>query len=388
MLIGRQDDYGAVSWSVEPIGPLVDRVMEEGRRWVDDHGTEVVFARGLPSGYVVATVDPSTHASVVRPVTAFSRHRTPPEMWRVTTTDGRSVVVTGDHNFVRLGDDQRLQAVPTRDLKPGDALPIPVATPGPEDPRARLDVAADLVASALYVSSPAAGGPREPLPQGGLSGIATLERSGETRVTGRIGHRYLPVSMPMERDLLAFLGMFVAEGHVADNYATVTPGPENLEMTRGLLEAIPITYFERGRGEFGLGSKVVIELLRTHCGSRAGQKHLPLFWRISATPTLGACWPVTSKAMAGSRRGAAVLAVTKSARLANELAYALLRFGIVARLSQTFKRAVGSSHAGAIYWMVSVRGAEDIRRLRDEHRIPEPAKAGPARQDLPIRRGR
>ena len=361
VLIGRQDEYGSVSWSVEAIGPLVDGVIEGGRRWVDDHGTEVVFARGLPTGYVVATVDPATHASVVRPVTAFSRHEAPSEMWRVTTTDGRSVVVTGDHNFVRLDDDQRLRTVPTRDLTPGDALPIPLATPGPEDPRARLDVGADLVGSALYVSSPAGGGPRQPLRKLGLSGIAALERTGETRVTGRIGHRYLPVSMPLERDLLAFLGMFVAEGHVADTYATVTPGPENLELTRDLLDAIPITYFDRGRGEFGLGSKVVTELLRVHCGSRAGQKHLPLFWADLSNADLGSL-------LAGyfegdgwvEAHGAAVLAVTKSTRLANELAYALLRFGIVARLSQSFKRAVGTNHAGALYWQVAVRGAEDI----------------------------
>src|SRR5262249_54552142 len=103
VLVGREDDYGRVTWSVEPIGPIVDQAIANGPTVVTPDGSEVVFSAAGRPGMVVATVDPRTHASVVRPVTAYSRHGAPSALRRVTTTDGRAVAVTGDHNFVRLG---------------------------------------------------------------------------------------------------------------------------------------------------------------------------------------------------------------------------------------------------------------------------------------------
>ncbi|HEX4897621.1 MAG TPA: hypothetical protein VFV53_04610, partial [Candidatus Limnocylindrales bacterium] len=122
VLIGREDDYGDVSWSVEPIGPLVDEALAGRRVFRDDHGTEVGFATPAAPGYVVSTVDPATLQPVVRPVTALSRHPAPATLWRVRTEDGREVTVTGDHNFVRLGGDARLETVATTELHVGDSL--------------------------------------------------------------------------------------------------------------------------------------------------------------------------------------------------------------------------------------------------------------------------
>src|ERR1700675_3576620 len=83
VLIGRQSNYGDIRWSVEPIGPLVDAALAERPSYVDDHGTEVGFAVAGAPGYVVQTLDQSTHATAVRPVTAFSRHEAPATLWRV-----------------------------------------------------------------------------------------------------------------------------------------------------------------------------------------------------------------------------------------------------------------------------------------------------------------
>ena len=140
VLIGRQDDYGRVSWSVEPIGPMVDAALAERPTYLDDHGTEVGFAGPASTGYLAMTLDPLTHASVVRPVTAFSRHAAPERLWLVRTEDGREVTVTGDHNFVRLADDAHLETVRTTDLRVGDRLPLPSSGPVPV-PQTRFDVA-------------------------------------------------------------------------------------------------------------------------------------------------------------------------------------------------------------------------------------------------------
>src|SRR3954454_22188980 len=45
ILVGSQDDFGEITWSLEPIGPFVDRVLDERPNHVDDHGTTVGFAR-------------------------------------------------------------------------------------------------------------------------------------------------------------------------------------------------------------------------------------------------------------------------------------------------------------------------------------------------------
>ena len=88
----------------------------------------------------------------------------------------------------------------------------------------------------------------------------------------------MPASVPLTADFLALLGMFVAEGHVAEKYATLTPGPENIEVARRLLRTCEIRYIERGRDELAITGRVVTETLRALCGSRAAEKHLPPFW--------------------------------------------------------------------------------------------------------------
>jgi intein/homing endonuclease len=375
VLIGRQDDYGVILWSVEPIGPLVDAALAERTSYVDDHGTTVGFATPDAPGYVVTTLDPASHQTVVRSVTAFSRHDAPARLARVVMDDGRRVTVTGDHNFVRLSAEARLETVRTSDLRTGDRLPVP-ASWSIEGGTSRIDVASLLEDDpAAYVSGPGvlgrevdltarwslARGARAPISTVGAAGAAVLERFGPTHVGGRRGRHRLAASEPLTDDWLAFLGVFVAEGHVADRYAIIAPGAELLDRVRALAATIGVPTMERGPHELGIPARVVADALARLCGSRAGEKHLPPFWANLDDHRLG-------KLLAGyfegdgwvEKTGASVCAVTKSERLANELAYALLRFGIVARLTRTRKRAVGTSHLGADYWQVSIRGHEDL----------------------------
>jgi excinuclease ABC B subunit len=376
VLVGRSDSHGDLTWSLEPIGPLVDAQLERGARYLDDHGAEVAFATTDDPGMVVVTIDPVDHRTVARPVTAYSRHPSPERMWQVRTTDGRSVTVTGDHNFVRLSAGARLGVVETEQLRPSDHLPLPRRLPPPEVPMRRLDIAEHVGDDRMYVTGPEvlgratgtvvrsalAGGKRARLSAVGHENVAVLERFGDTRITSSNGTRSLPASVPVDSSLCAFLGLFVAEGHVADSYATITPGPENVDLTRRLMRTCGIEWYERGRDELGIGSRVVTELLRTTCGQRAGEKHLPSFWPNLSNEALG-------RLLAGyfegdgwvERHGASVCATTKSEGPASELAYALLRFGIVARIGVTRKRASGTPHRGGTYYQVSVRGAQDLR---------------------------
>ncbi|CAN5623522.1 hypothetical protein BH20CHL7_BH20CHL7_00530 [soil metagenome] len=377
VLIGRPDDRGVVRWSVEPIGRVVDAALEERPVFKDDQGTEVGFARRDSPGYVVQTVDPRSFTSVTRPVSAFSRHAAPRKMWLVQTTDGRQVTVTGDHNFVRLDTACRLETVPTTALSVGDRVPIPSRIHGPSEPQTRFDIppAVHAMGTSAYVTGPEvlgrevnqvarlrlANGDRARLADVGVSGVAVLERFGPTRIVTIRSSHGLDASIPLDDAWLAFLGLFVAEGHVSDRYATITPGAEIKAETEALLRSLGIAVFDRGTHELGIGARVVSEMLRTCCGERAGEKHLPEFWMSLDDHRLG-------RLLAGyfegdgwvERSGASVCAATKSRHLANEIAYALLRFGIVARLTKVHKRAVATDHAGGEYWHIAIRGDDDL----------------------------
>jgi intein/homing endonuclease/DNA-binding XRE family transcriptional regulator len=375
VLVGREDAYGAVQWTVEAIGALIDAELQASTVFTDDHGTDVVFPRRGGRGFVVPTIDPISHRPIVAPVTAMSRHEAPRSLRRVRTVDGREVMATADHSFVRLGTNAQLEVVSTDALRVGDAIPVPSSLPTPDQPTTRIDTWSGLEDRGLYVQGPEVlgreigvqarwaltHGLRAPLQAIGGGGVATLERFGETSIASMHGNRVLPASIPLSDSWLEFAGLFVAEGHVADRFATITPGPESVALARRLLSAIGIRFFERSPIELGIGSRAATELLREHCGARASTKHLPPYWPRLDDHRLG-------RLLAGyfegdgwiERRGAAVCATTKSTRLANELSYALLRFGIVARLQRTRKRAAGTSHAGDDYWQVSIRGREDI----------------------------
>lgn len=57
-----------------------------------------------------------------KPVKAIYRHKTKKRMYRVTTSSGKSVIVTGDHSMMRVNDNNELEALKTTDLQIGDKV--------------------------------------------------------------------------------------------------------------------------------------------------------------------------------------------------------------------------------------------------------------------------
>ena len=378
VLVGRVGELGQIDWSLEAIGDVVDEALDQGELSADTRGTEIADGSSIET-FVVA-LDPLTHRTVAARVTAFTRHIAPATMWTVTTDDGRSVTVTGDHNFFRLGGDHRLELAESSALAIGDAIPLPDRTPGPVDGDAltRLDTWDAIDIDRAWVTGPDVLGVEGVVSEGkalegqwrahlrdvGRGGVTVMERHGDTVISRAKGRHRLPASRPLDAPFLQFLGLFVAEGHVADGYALLTPGPENDNLAGAILDACVIPWRRRVPGDFTLPASVTHDQMLVLCGARASEKHLPPFWSRLDTERLG-------QLLAGYFEGdgwveaGCVAAVTKSERLASEVSYALLRFGIVGRISRTFKRAVGTDHEGAWYWQVAVRGREDVQAFAD-----------------------
>ncbi|NJM08072.1 excinuclease ABC subunit UvrB [Candidatus Gracilibacteria bacterium] len=73
-------------------------------------------------------------------------------------------------------------------------------------------------------------------------------------------------------------------------------------------------------------------------------------------------------------RASAVTATTASEALASDLAYALLRYGIWARIRKVWKRATNTEHAGNWYFTVTLSGQRDLRRFHESIGFGEPHK--------------
>src|SRR5690606_30812102 len=79
---------------------------------------------------------------------AFVRHEAPTTMYRVRLECGRECLLTGDHNLWVLRDGA-LRLIETHEARPGDAIPLPEALPGPEDDLADVDLLELLRAAAV-----------------------------------------------------------------------------------------------------------------------------------------------------------------------------------------------------------------------------------------------
>src|SRR5207237_652382 len=93
---------GSRVW-LEPIGDLVDRLMDQRESWIGrEAGTEILDLTGASDSIEAFSFDPRTGSASWKPVHQLLRHRSPETLWEFTTTCGRAITVTGDHNIFVL----------------------------------------------------------------------------------------------------------------------------------------------------------------------------------------------------------------------------------------------------------------------------------------------
>ncbi|MDE2572390.1 MAG: helix-turn-helix domain-containing protein, partial [bacterium] len=115
------DDGGSLVPLRTTIGQLVDRALDRRTDALASNGTEL---HRPDRPLYTAGLDPRTYAVEMKPITWLIRHRAPSVMYRVRTTCGRSVTVTGDHSLYALRSG-RLELLPGSEVRPGDYLPVP-----------------------------------------------------------------------------------------------------------------------------------------------------------------------------------------------------------------------------------------------------------------------
>ena len=379
------------------VGPFIDALLDARGADAPDCETEQLVCSG--SEFFAVAYDPATGRTGTFPVAAFIRHRAPAMMFELVTRCGRAVTLTGDHNLWVLRDGA-LTLIRTEDVRPEDHVPIPDAIGATEDLRS-IDVLPYLVDTALSVFAEAP--ILEYVANGGRSQfVAVLEscslqagpklsamrrgvrgRGLKVRVFQRLvastrslaGHALdaaiyvggkrpacrLPITLPLSDSTLELLGYYIAEGNRQDRFITIANRhPVLRARIEHALGQLGIPFSVRESTDYVVGSAALGSLLSKLCGHSARRKRLPEFWPRLSDRSLGILLRAYFDGDGTVGRNGEVIAATASSQLASELAYALKRFGIHARLRHAWKRATNSNHAGAEYHYVVISGKHDV----------------------------
>ncbi|HHJ18265.1 MAG TPA: excinuclease ABC subunit UvrB, partial [Gammaproteobacteria bacterium] len=347
--------------------------------------------------------DPANGQVGLFPIGAFIRHDAPSTMYRLTTACGRKVTLTGDHNLWVLREGQ-LELIETSDAREGDSIPLPEHIPATSQIDS-IDILPYLADSAsLYVYT----GQQilEYMKQYGMQGVASglkrhgiqpypkffamrnnihgqgvrigifldlLRQTGEfeggyhamsTMVGGKSEANRLPARLPVSQELMQLFGLYIAEGNAQSRYLILSnKHPVLRRQIEESLDWLSMPYSKRPSGDYQISSKVLTTLLTNLCGCRAGEKRIPEFWPSLSNEHLGVMLKAYFDGDGTVDQKGVISAVTASENLASDLAYALLRFGIWARIRTVNKIATNSSHKGGIYHEVSVSGSTNLERF-------------------------
>ena len=391
-----------------PAGPFIDGLMAE-------HGAAAI-RNGDTERYSCVGRVFSTHAYDVRRgasglyrVGALLRHRAPKQMFELETRCGRKITLTGDHNLWVLRDGMPV-LIRTEEASASDFIPVPETLGSTGDLRVldvlpylsdtKLSVFAD-EAVLEYVSTGGQADFVKVMRDSGINpypklfamrrrirgrGIKVHQfvrlgvyRTGSPEgwaVGGKLERCRIPAALPLSSEVLRLFGYYIAEGNSQQRYFVLANRhPVLRQRIEGSLASLGVPFHVRPSSDYAIGSTALAQLLGRSCGATAFGKRLPDFWPQLADASLATMLRAYFDGDGTVGSNGEVIATTASRGLASDLAYALKRFGIHARLRTTRKRATNSAHAGGVYFDVCVSGGDDLRRYAGSIGFDHPEKA-------------
>ncbi len=303
-----------------PIGELIDALFRKHAEAIQRAGdSQVLDAAALPAEYFAQSFDPASCQVDLFPVSSFIRHTPPAVMYRLETACGHAATLTGDHNLYVLRNGH-LKLIQTVEARPSDLVPLPES----------------LLAATTTVTSPV----DVPLPEpAGVGGSLAGGPANDPAPAGRAR-------------AAAFAAGF-------DDHVTAAQLPAQVWHAIG-------KYLARG-AEPAASAMPTLQLERL-CGGVPRARHLPESW--PNLPLSALVQLLRGFFDSAGTFGAAneIVVEVASARLASDLGYALLRFGIWARVLP-----LGDPAAPARVRLV-VAGQADLRRFNHDIRFGDPDK--------------
>ncbi len=387
------------------IGELIDSQIADTHTQVQYEGdTEILDVENGDVIYYAQAFDPKTCQVALYPIRSFVRHQTPERMYRLRTACGRSAMLTGDHNLWVLREG-KLQLICTAEAKSTDYIPVPETLMAGGDLQ-HIDTLAVLDGKRLFVQASEAilsytrqhGASKfnEALLDGGIgrpdlklsairhnrrgNGIETHTFQGlltktdnlggywkavEASIGGKARHNRLPAHLKLTPEFLRLMGYYIAEGNHQRGYIILANRNEGIRnQIEAAVTQLGIPFSVRPSSDYQISSTALTELFSRLCGDTARDKRLPEFWTQLADKDLGHLLSAYFDGDGTVGKASDVMAATASQQLASELMYALLRFGIWARLSRRWKRATNTDHAGDWYYYITISGQTNLRRFQ------------------------
>jgi len=289
------------------------------------------------------------------------------DVYKVKTSKGRELVMSGDHSVYLMDSFGRLHHRETRSLRPGDVVVGAQYIP-PRLPSSTLPVA-HYLSSAIVMKN----------------GLIYSARPHATTGTP------LPVKLPLCPELASMLGLYVSEGNTSkrkgsrNNFITQsrTMNPEVCrEIERGwpILFGRPAKVYQRRSGNNSYYLPTLhAELLEGLCGGSGREKHVP---GIVFDADNGFVRAFLRSVFSGDGygNGVKVSLASKSKKLVVGVAYLLARFDIDVRIRRfrVKKRT---------YYQLSVIGASSRERYHEligfiQHRFNRKVGVGPRNKEL------
>lgn len=378
----------------DKIGSLIDNLFIQSRDKVRSiNETEVIDASKISDVYEAYSINPASKKSEWKKIRQFIRHRAPEKLYRVKSRCGREVVVTGNHNFFVLRNGE-LKLLETADLREEDFLPVPREIEEPAEPLTCISIEDSHITEELklFASVPNLASvleanrekitslisyhklynvlnSNERVPYGTYKKLisAVDPVCGQGAKFGlRYGSKSLPLNIPITDDFLRLLGYYIAEGHSEKEYFLLCSGNEEIisdfAMTLSKLEIHmskrPETYDFVGYSTF------YSTLLKNWCGKDSGSKHLPDFWMQLSNKQLANLLRAYFSGDGGVNQNS-VSCTTKSKQLASDIAYSLLRFGIVTRTRKRMMCLPGKS-IRMPYFEIGISGRKYLKIFQSE----------------------
>ncbi|MFH1867355.1 MAG: excinuclease ABC subunit UvrB [Candidatus Omnitrophota bacterium] len=395
-----------------PIGQFIDELCQKYIHKISRlKESEVILSSQIEEKDTseVLSLNPITKKCEWKPILQLIRHASPTTLYHIKTTCGREVSVTADHNFWVLRDGE-FTLLPTIELKNTDYIPLPLEIPIPERNLSHLNLLEILKKENLFVDAkpfmlkalsekkPAKiiqamdkhysfphqkfyqikSGSYRGMPLAAILQVAQDLNIGfsaediSRMVIGSQIHNYtLPALIPLSEEWLKLIGYYIAEGHgePGSRFFTITAfNPVIQKELRDIFRKLGLNYYRNkyNKNDFSVSSKIHTILLKEIAGSNARSKKLPEFWpnlsRKQFSILLRAYF--TGDGGAFPEEGQ-IIASTASKQLAYDIGYASLCFGIWARISRRWQRALNSpNHKGSYYWIITISGRENIMRFK------------------------
>jgi len=395
----------------QPIGQLIDGLFQKfAHKILRLKENEILSTDQIEKEDNLETfsLNPITKQSEWKPILQLIRHRSPKSLYRIQTTCGREITVTGDHNFWVLRDGEFI-LLPTNQIKKTDYLPLPLKIPELEKDLPYLDAFKVLEGENLYVDArpfisqvllerssreiiQVLGKhyvfPREKLyqiksgvyhgmPLIAISRVAqdlkinfSCEDINRAVIGSQIHHYTLPGKIPLTKEWLKLVGYYIAEGHgepTSRFFSIAATKSTILKDLKKILVKLGLPYRRRrSHNDLQISSKIHTIFLSKLLGTNARSKKLPEFWpnfsRKQLAILLRAYFAGDGGVFLYSRE---IIAPTASKQLASDLSFALLRFGIWSRVRRIWEKATNSpQHKGNYYWYLAVSGKENITRFK------------------------